>query len=68
MLVPLYHLNQYSQYFCDYFYKNTIYSYYTLRGGTSYLGEYCGAFFVNATSTASSVYWLVGASISFKHM
>ena len=41
-------------------------SYYTMRGGRSSLGVYCGAFFVIANATASNTHWSLGAALSFK--
>lgn len=38
-------------------------SYYSLRGGRSSLGAYCGAFFVIANATASNTHWSLGAAL-----
>ena len=41
-------------------------SYYTLRGGYSGHGIYCGVFFVRVNYTASGTVWIGGAALSFK--
>ena len=65
-MVPLYHLNNCSQYFCDNFYQNNSGIYYTLRGGSCTYGRGCGTFSVLSNATVSTAHWYRGASLSFK--
>ena len=41
-------------------------THYTIRGGASNNGAYCGAFFVLASPSAGYAYWGHGAALSFK--
>jgi len=41
-------------------------SYYALRGGPSYYGASCGAFFVLGALGSGTAYWNYGAALSFK--
>ena len=64
-MVPLYHLNQYIAFYCDYFAQNNSTTY-SARGGRSTLGLYCGAFIVVVDITVSAAHWYRGACLSFK--
>ena len=56
-----------SQFYCDYFYKNTGASYYyARRGGVSALDYSCGEFSILLSSNYFSNYWDIGAALSFK--
>lgn len=41
-------------------------THYTLRGGASNTGFYCGAFYVDAADNFYGAYWTLGAALSFR--
>ena len=49
-----------------YFYQSSG-THYSLRGGCSYVGLYCGNFCVHLGASVSSTGWDIGAALSFKH-
>ena len=55
-----------SQFYCDYFYKNTGASYYSLRGGNSNEGLTCGIWMTFLRTGTSDIRWYIGAALSFK--
>ena len=63
-LVLLYHLNK-DSYYCDYFYQSSG-THYISRGGHSYNGNSCGAFFVYPLYSYATTHWTIGATLSFK--
>lgn len=50
----------------DYFYINTGITAFSLFGGSSVYGSYCGAWFVNLNNSAGSAVWALGSALSFK--
>ena len=66
MLVPVYHLNNNFQYFCDYFYKSSSYTTYPLRGGYSNSNFQDGILLINFVQGSGAAHVWHGASLSFK--
>ena len=65
-MVPLYHLNKYIGFYCDYFYQATGINY-LMHGGYSNGGIICGAFSIRGSYvSASTTSWTFNASLSFK--
>ncbi len=54
-----------SQYYCDYFYRDTG-TRYAIRGGRSGTGAFCGCWVVHLGVDAGHAYWNSGAALSLK--
>ena len=65
IVVPVYHLNQYIAFYCDYFYQQTGIKY-SLRGARPTSGANGGCWIISLFDASNIYSWSASASISFK--